>query len=110
MAENQGYTALIEEKDLQEGKMKLIRAQGKPVLFIKQNGKLYVIDDRCPHMGCKFSNGSLDGDVVICPCHDWRFNLITGEYEEMPSYKLKTYPFKVEAGKIWVKLEEDEDL
>ncbi len=108
MAENQWYYPLIDEKELQEGKMKLIRAQGKPVLFIKQTGKIYVIDDRCPHMGCKFSNGSLDGEIVVCPCHDWRFNLETGEYEEAPSYVLTKYPFKVKAGKIWVKLEEDD--
>lgn len=107
MAEDEGYVSVIEEKELQEGKMKLVRVQGIPVLFIKQNGKIYVIDDRCPHMGCKFSGGSLDGDVVICPCHEWRFNLKTGEYEDAASYKLVTYPFKVEAGKIWVKVEED---
>ncbi len=108
MAENQGYSLLVDEKELQEGKMKLMRSQGKPVLLIRQKGKIYVIDDRCPHMGCKFSNGSLDGDVVICPCHDWRFNLETGEYEDQPSYVLTKYPFKVEAGKVWVKLEEDD--
>jgi nitrite reductase/ring-hydroxylating ferredoxin subunit len=107
MAEDEGYVSVIEEKEIQEGKMKAGRVQGIPVLFIKQNGKLYVFDDRCPHMGCKFSGGSLDGNVVICPCHDWRFNLETGEYEDLPSYKLVTYPFKVEDGKIWVKVEED---
>jgi len=107
MSDNDGYTPVIDEKDLQEGKMKLVRTDGKPVVFIKQKGKIYLIDDRCPHMGCKFSNGSLDGDVVICPCHEWRFNLETGEYEKDPEYVLTTYPFKIQSGKIWVKLEED---
>jgi nitrite reductase/ring-hydroxylating ferredoxin subunit len=107
MSDSEGYAPVIDEKELQEGKMKAIRAEGKPVLFIKQNGKIYVIDDRCPHMGCKFSGGNLDGDVVICPCHEWRFNLETGEYEEDRDYVLISYPFKVVDGKIWVKLEED---
>jgi nitrite reductase/ring-hydroxylating ferredoxin subunit len=107
MAEDEGYISAIEEKELEAGKMKLVRVQGVPVLFIKQNGKIYAIDNRCPHQACGFSGGSLDGNVVICPCHDWRFNLETGEYEELPSYKLVTYPFKVEGGKIWVKVEED---
>lgn len=98
---------IIDEKELEEGKMKVVRAEGKPVLFIKQKDKIYVIDDRCPHMGCKFSGGALDGDVVICPCHEWRFNLETGEYEEDRDYVLTAYPFKVVDGKIWVKLEED---
>ena len=105
---DEGFVPVIDEKELNEGQMKAVRVEGKPVLLIRQLGKIYVIDDRCPHMGCKFSGGSLDGNVVICPCHDWRFNLETGEYEDLPSYVLKMYPFKVEAGKIWVKVEEDD--
>lgn len=107
MSDNGDYVPVIDEKDLEEGKLKLVRVEGKPVLFIKQHGKIYVIDDRCPHMGCKFSGGSVEGDGVICPCHDWKFNMETGEYTEDPSYVLTFYPFKVESGKIWVKLEED---
>ncbi len=107
MSEDEGYTPVIAESEIQEGKMKLIRAEGKQVLFIKQNGNIYVIDDRCPHMGCKFSGGSLDGNFVVCPCHEWRFNLETGEYENDPAYVLVTYPFKIKDGKVRVKLEED---
>ncbi len=105
---DEGFVSIIDEKELQEGKMKLVRVEGKPVLLIRQAGKIYAIDDSCPHMGCKFSGGTLDGSVVICPCHDWRFNLETGEYENSQSYVLTMYPFKVEAGKIWVKIEEDD--
>ncbi len=108
MAETEGYVAVADEKDVGEGKMWLVRAQGIPILIVRHGGELYVFDDRCPHMGCKFSNGNLDGDFVVCPCHDWRFDLKTGEYESQPSYVLVKYPFKVEAGKIWVKLEEDD--
>jgi nitrite reductase/ring-hydroxylating ferredoxin subunit len=107
MSNVDGYSPVIDEKALEEGKMKLVRVEGKPVLFIKQNSKIYVIDDRCPHMGCKFSGGSLENDAVVCPCHEWTFNLETGEYDEDRSYVLVKYPFKVESGKIWVKLEED---
>jgi nitrite reductase/ring-hydroxylating ferredoxin subunit len=97
----------IAEKELKEGKLKLVSVEGTPILFIRQNGKIYVIDNRCPHMGCGFAGGTLDGLVIVCPCHDWRFNLETGEYEDEPSIKLVKYPFKVEAGKIWVKIDED---
>lgn len=102
-----GFVPVLEEKDLQEGKMKLVTIEGTPVLFIKQQGQIFAIDNRCPHQGCGFSGGTLDGLVIICPCHDWRFSLETGEYEEESAMKLTTFEWKVEAGKIWVKLEED---
>jgi 3-phenylpropionate/trans-cinnamate dioxygenase ferredoxin subunit len=109
MSEDEGYVPLIEEQALEEGKMKLVRHEGTPVLFVRHNGKIYVFDDRCPHMGCRFSGGNLDGDMIVCPCHDWRFDLETGYYENSPAYQLVFYPFRVKDGKIWVNIEEDEE-
>ena len=55
-------------------------------------------------MACGFSGGTLDGLVIVCPCHDWRFDLETGEYEEGPGFfKLTKYDWKIKSGKIWVK-------
>jgi nitrite reductase/ring-hydroxylating ferredoxin subunit len=108
--ENQeGFVAVLEEKELQEGKMKLVSVEGTPVLLIKQRGKIFVIDNRCPHMGCRFVGGTLDDLVIVCPCHNWRFNLETGEYENEPSIKLTMFEWKIELGKIWVKLNEETD-
>ncbi|MGD0451634.1 MAG: Rieske (2Fe-2S) protein [Candidatus Bathyarchaeia archaeon] len=108
MAESDNFVAVLEEKALLEGTMKLVRIQGLPILLIKQSGQIYVIDNRCPHMGCAFSGGTLEGNVIICPCHDWRFDLKTGEYEEEPAIKLVSHEWKIVSGKIWVKIEEEE--
>jgi len=108
MAESENFVPILEEKELQEGTMKLIRVEGLPVLLIKQLGQIYAIDNRCPHMACGFSGGSIDGNIIVCPCHDWRFDLKTGEYEDDPSMKLKSYEWKIESGKIWVKFDDEE--
>ena len=107
MAESDNFIPVLEEKELQEGAMKLIRVEGLPVLLIKQLGEIYAIDNRCPHMACGFSGGSLDGSVIVCPCHDWRFDLKTGEYEEDTSMKLKSYEWKIKSGKILVKVDDE---
>lgn len=107
MENTDGFVPVLEEKELQEGKMKLISIEGTPVLFIKQKGKIFAINNRCPHMACGFSGGTLDGLVIVCPCHDWRFDLTTGEYQDEPSFKLTKYDWKIKSGKIWVKLEDD---
>ncbi len=109
MENTDGFVLAIEEEKLQESKMKRLSLNGTPVLLIKQQGKIFAIDNRCPHQACSLSNGSLDGLVIICPCHDWRFNLETGEYEDDPTLKLAVFDWKVESGKIWVKLNEESD-
>ena len=101
------FVPIISADQLPEDMIKPAVLMGRNILLIKKAGQVFGIASRCPHMGCKFSGGSLDGNVVICPCHDWRFNLETGEYEENPAYVLTTYPYELRDGKIWVRLAED---
>ena len=107
MSVQNGFRQILNESELYEGSMKLVRLEGVPVLLIKQLGQIFAIDNRCPHMGCAFSDGTLDGFIIICPCHDWRFNLKTGQYQDEPSIKLTKYEWKIVSGKIWVKIEEE---
>ena len=106
MGELNDFVPVLEEKELREGTMKLVSVEGLPVLLIKQFGQIFAIHNRCPHQGCCFSGGTLEDLVIVCPCHDWRFNLKTGEYQDEPSIKLTKYEWKIKSGKIWVRLEE----
>jgi nitrite reductase/ring-hydroxylating ferredoxin subunit len=109
MSEEDNFVPVLDEKELREGSMKLVNVEGTPVLLVKVSGQFFAIDNRCPHMGCGLSGGSLEGYVIICPCHDWRFDLRAGEYEGEKEVKLTVYEWKIEAGKICIKLEEDEE-
>ena len=108
MNENEDeFVPVMDESELEEGSMKLVTVEGTPVLLVKTKGQIFAIDNRCPHMGCGFSGGSLDGTVIICPCHDWRFDLKTGEYEEEKEITLTIFEWIRRAGKICIKLEQD---
>lgn len=107
MKNPEGFLPVLKEEELQEGKMKLVSVEGTPILFIKQQGQIFAINNRCPHMACGFIGGTLDGLVIVCPCHDWRFDLTSGEYEEAPGFRLTKYNWKIKSGKIWVNMEEE---
>ncbi|MGA2681144.1 MAG: Rieske (2Fe-2S) protein [Candidatus Bathyarchaeia archaeon] len=106
MDEMEDFFPALEEKELKEGTMKLVSVEDTPILLIKQFGQIFAIDNRCPHQGCGFSGGNLDGTVIVCPCHDWRFDLRTAEYEKEPMMKLMKYEWIIKEGKIWVRIEE----
>lgn len=97
--------SVLNENELSDGSMKLVKVEGVPVLLVKANGKVFAFDNRCPHMGCALSGGELDGYMIVCPCHDWRFDLRTGEYEEHKEIKLTKIKMNKKSGKIWVKVE-----
>jgi len=59
-------------------------------------------------MGCELQGGILNGFIVMCPCHAWKFDLRNGQYTEIPEVTLTTYRCKVQNDKIYVEIKEDE--
>jgi 3-phenylpropionate/trans-cinnamate dioxygenase ferredoxin subunit len=46
--------------------------------------------------------GTLSGHILTCACHDWRFNVKTGEFIDAVELKLKVYGAKAENGRLFV--------
>ncbi len=89
---------------LPEGKLRAVYPQGLPVLLVRSGAKVFALENRCSHMGCPLSDGSLDGHVLKCPCHDWRFDVRDGKFLDAPEIRLKTYPAEISNGRVYVRL------
>ena len=83
------------------------------VLGRTSEGKVFAMRDSCPHRGIPLSYGRLDGRVVECCYHGWRFEACTGQCVEIPSLsgqdKLKVErifaghcPCEERDGYVWV--------
>ncbi|MHA3021741.1 Rieske 2Fe-2S domain-containing protein [Mycobacterium sp. BMJ-28] len=44
------------------------------VVFADSGGNLHALNGYCPHMGGDLSRGTIKGDDVACPFHDWRWS------------------------------------
>lgn len=84
--------------------MKVVFPYGIPVLLVKNTDQIYAMSNKCAHMGCTLSRGSLVGLTVKCPCHEWMFDLRTGTFVTAGQIKIPIYESKVEAHKIFVKI------
>ena len=57
-----------------DGKPHGIEAFGtKLVVWSDSQGELQVLDGYCRHMGGDLTQGSVKGDEIACPFHDWRW-------------------------------------
>ena len=57
-----------------DGKPHAIEAfGGKLVVWQDTKGELNVLDGYCRHMGGDLTQGSVKGDEIACPFHDWRW-------------------------------------
>ena len=47
-------------------------------VFRLRDGSVRAVDAVCPHRGGPLSDGIADGRVVICPLHNYTYDLVTG--------------------------------
>jgi nitrite reductase/ring-hydroxylating ferredoxin subunit len=72
----------VKVADLSEipiGKMKHAEVKGKEIMIANVDGRFYAISDRCGHASARLSMGTLDDNIVTCPQHFSRFDVITGK-------------------------------
>jgi nitrite reductase/ring-hydroxylating ferredoxin subunit len=70
------------------------------------DGEFYVTDDTCTHGPGSLSEGYIEDDIVECNFHGGQFNIKTGEVAAPPCMvPIKTYPARVENGKVIIDLE-----
>jgi len=81
-----------------------LEVDGIPIAIGRVGDKFYAIEDRCPHQGSSFDGGEIEDDVLTCPLHGWRTNLVTGQSLDVPSLHVKTYPVEIRDGKVFLKL------
>lgn len=84
--------------------MAAVYPRGVNVVLARAGGAVYALEGKCAHMGCPLFCGTLAGAVLTCPCHDWRFNIKTGEFIDATELRLKVYPTRTENGKLYVSL------
>ena len=69
------------------------------------DGEIYATSNICTHAFASMADGYQEGDEIECPLHEGRFNIKTGEALCPPVIEpLKTFPVKVEDGKVMVKV------
>ena len=98
-----GFVKVASTKDLKPGEMIDAGAGGKEICVANIGGKYYAIGNRCTHMGCLLSDGTLRGENVTCPCHGSVFNVLTGAVVKGPAQKSEpAYGVRIEEDQVLI--------
>jgi nitrite reductase (NADH) small subunit/3-phenylpropionate/trans-cinnamate dioxygenase ferredoxin subunit len=91
--------------DIAEGQAKAYPVGEKIIAIFHQNNVYHAIDDTCPHMGASLSDGFVEGGIVTCSWHAWRFRLSDGAWADNPRVSIGCYPVRILGDSIQVQLE-----
>src|SRR5215469_9540227 len=96
-------TGLTQSDIAREGR-KVVRRNGKQVLLLWHDERLFALANRCPHEGYPLSEGTPGpGCVLTCNWHNWKFDLASGA-ALIGRDPVRTYSVDVRDGTIFVDL------
>ena len=73
--------------ELRQKGMLRVKAMGKQLCVLWNEGDPRVYVDSCPHLGLPLTYGKLRGDRVRCAYHGWTFDVGTGDIVEQPTLR-----------------------
>jgi 3-ketosteroid 9alpha-monooxygenase subunit A len=102
-----GWHCLGLAEPFRDGKPHAVEAFGtKLVVFATEGGTLNVLDAYCRHMGGDLSQGTVKGEAIACPFHDWRWGG-DGKCKQIPY--AKRIPLRART-RSWLTLERNGQL
>ena len=104
MSEPVEWLAVASEQDLRKDGRLVVTPNGLSILLLRLDEQVYAIGNHCPHLGCPIARGKIDGFMIVCPCHDWTFDIRNGELIIAQEISLPTYRVKIDTQQIYLQI------
>jgi 3-phenylpropionate/trans-cinnamate dioxygenase ferredoxin subunit len=95
--------------DLIEGELRGLEVGERLILLARLNGRITAMDDSCNHAGCLLSGGWINDRkaAVVCPCHEYAFELGTGRNVTFPVLcdDQRAFEVRVEGGRVMIRID-----
>jgi len=72
-------------------------------IVVRDAERLFAYANACPHMGMPLDGGAIDGTVLTCPSHGFRYEITSGECITANHVQLSPLPLRVADGFVWVR-------
>ena len=87
-----------------EGFGSLVNADGIGIALFKWRGKVYAVENLCPHMGFPLAESSVHKGEVVCGWHGWHINLEDGACRR-EKISARIFPCEVRDNEVWIQME-----
>src|SRR5271166_2869424 len=102
-APNQEFVLAGSLKELKAKGQIVVHGGHRSILVIYDRGRVFALDNRCPHMGFPLARGSVADGILTCHWHHARFDLESGCTFDPWADDVPVCPVEVRNGDVWVK-------
>ena len=75
---------------------------GVDIVLIRRGENVSALHGRCPHRGALLADGRVEGDLLVCGVHGWRYDSETGTSPVNPAVALTKFPAWVSDGVVYL--------
>ena len=87
--------------DLLAGSARHVRVGKRDVAVVRVGDEVFALSNLCRHAFGPLADGHVDGYILSCPWHGWRYDVRTGTTDH-PNADVSTYPVHVRDGEVLV--------
>lgn len=98
----EGCVAVAASQDVVDGQGQTVAVRGEPVALFRVGGALYALNNTCVHEDGPLGEGHIEGGVVVCPYHNWRYELSSGKCMSEPGRAVGCFAVREHDGFVWV--------
>lgn len=103
MAES-AWTKVVSGDELAEGKTFVAKLNNQEIMLLRAGDRIFACGNKCTHYGGPLNEGLIVGTEVICPWHNARFDMATGDKTASPGLgPVAAYDTKEENGSVFVR-------
>jgi nitrite reductase/ring-hydroxylating ferredoxin subunit len=96
------YQRIATVAEVTEVGLHTVQLNGHVVVLVHNEGDIYALDNRCPHMGFPLDRGSVQDGILTCHWHHARFDLCTGGSFDLWADDTPNFPVDVRNGDVYV--------
>lgn len=96
------FVAVATLEQVPPGTATTVCVNGTTLALFNVDGTVYALQDCCVHAGSSLGAGELDGRVVRCRGHGWKYDLATGFVCGIEGLGVPTYPVQIVGRQILV--------
>ena len=88
--------------DIPPGRGREFRVADRIIAIWNIDGTFHATDARCPHQDAPLCFGAIEGTIITCPMHGWRFDVTTGAGVDPHHHQLRPYPIHIRDDALYI--------